>query len=282
MIFPALIQMLTNEARRSPDLVTTQCPTNQITEVLDWLFPSVYGIAVLVLLFHLHTSNDGYHIRDELRAIALIWVGGSVLWLVTGLMPASTRVGYYVPSFLWVQITYILSFCVSTVWVWNLCREHGASCLTSTHDIEQDIRRDTVPFPALLKDDMFRRDFTNFLCLQFCVENLFFWEAVQHFHNVSEQEMKAEATTIYEKYLMLGSPFEINIPVTVKKAVEAQVKENVFSDTMFDDAAAQTLKLMELDSYPRFASRPGGPHSSVKMVPASSQKILMRTSNERL
>lgn len=53
-----------------------------------------------------------------------------------------------------------------------------------------------------------------------------------------------------------GAPYEVNVPETIRKAVELQIKENVFAEGIFDDAAAQAMRLMELDSYPRFASRP--------------------------
>jgi len=273
MLFPAVIQIVA-PISSVPNVNTTQCPSDSYNEILTWIFPCLYGVAVLFLLFQLHTSDDGFHIRDELRAIALIWIAGSVMWLITGLLPESTRVGYYFPSFVWVQITYIASYFVSTVWVWSLCRQHSASCLAPKTDVEVESNRDSASFPALLRDDMFRRDFTNFLCLQFCVENLFFWEAVQAFHAVPEHDVKKEAKIIYDKYLSPGSTYEVNIPVTVKKAVEAKVKENIFSNTMFDDAAAQTLKLMELDSYPRFVSRPGGTHT-LKIQSDGSQNYLI-------
>jgi len=156
-----------------------------------------------------------------------------------------------------------------------LCRQHGEWIFARAPNIT--LYKNNGPgapsFQNLLKDDMFRKDFTNFLCLQFCVENLFFWEAVQQFHSVAQQELKTAAKGLFDKYLAAGAAYEVNIPISIKKALDAQIKAGVFSNTMFDDAAAQTLKLMELDSYPRFVSRPGvrvGVHSQ-----ASRERLML-------
>lgn len=258
MTFPVLIKMLTPPEDMVPVVATSGCTSPiVVASTVNWIIPALYAGAVLVLVFKLRTSNDAFHIRDELRAVAVIWAVCTVLWLLTGVLPPTARISYLVPGFFWVQLSYILSFFVSTIWVWKLCREHGPSCLARRTIEDADIVDTTTSFPGLLRDEAFRKEFCNFLCLQFCVENLFFWEAVQHYHRVSPHEMKGEAKAIYEKYLQTGAACEVNIPLTVKKVVDAQLKEGIVSDTIFDDAASQALKLMELDSYPRFISRPG-------------------------
>lgn len=254
--FPLLIMLIAGGSLKA-NVVTSQCTT--ALSLFNWIIPSLYAIAVSFLMFTLRLSDDGYHIRDELRAVAIFWIVGSVLWLVTNTLPDQWMVGYYVPGFFWLQLSFIASFVISTIWVWNLSRQHGASCFATAPDYApKEAELGNQSFQVLLRDDAFRKEFSNFLCLQFCVENLFFWEAVQQFHSISPQEMKTEAKAIFDKYLASGSTYEVNISVTSKKTVEAHLKEgNVFA-TMFDEAAHQTLKLMEFDTYPRFVSRPGG------------------------
>jgi len=266
ILFPILVLTL-ETGDLLPVTKTSQCTSDSLLlAAVNWILPALYAMAVVFLMFQLRLSEDAFHIRDELRAVGAIWVVGSILWLLTNVSPADWMIGYYLPGFVWLQLSFMISFCVSTIWVWNLSRQHGASCFARPAKyIPKSIELAPPPFISLLRDDLFRKDFSNFLCLQFCVENLFFWEAVQQFHSIHPNEMKTEAKAMFDKYLASGSAYEVNIPHAAKKLIETQIKEGVFSHSMFDDAAAATLKLMELDSYPRFVSRPGGMSKPVKM-----------------
>jgi len=210
----------------------------------------LYVAAVLLFAFVIGTAKDAFRIRDELRLVAASWLVCTVLWVVFTYGNVSDICSYYLPGFFFVELAYISSFVFSTMWVWWLA-------LQDSKKKDSEAPSSALRLAQLLEDSKFKKDFANFLCLQLCIENLHFWEAVQKYRYVGENEAHKEGKTIYEKYIESGGPYEIAVPSKVKKVIEKSVAEACYAPTLFDDACTYILDLMETDSLPRFLSKQG-------------------------
>lgn len=101
--------------------------------------------------------------------------------------------------------------------------------------------------------------FKRHLETEFSIESLLFWADVDAFRSLPKAQMTAASEAIFDKYLRVDAPFEINLP---SKSLR-QFRDVLFnkgkvdvgralSDTMFDAAAREMLSLMRTGSLPRF------------------------------
>jgi len=259
-IVPAIITTALGIEKNSvPDVLKNNCNVTTFTQYFTWIMPCFYVVAVLSFAFVLRTASDGYHIRDELRMVAGFWTVGTILWgiFTYGSEGSPLDASYYVPGFIFVELAYIGSFFASSVWVWWMSikeskKKNGTQASTTVLRLSQ-----------LLEDAKFKKDFAMFLCLQLCIENLHFWEAVQKYRTMQDNEARTEAKLIFEKYLDQGGPYEVTVPSKMKKEIEQQITEGRLTPILFDEAAGFILDLMEQDSFPRFLAKCGFPDKYV-------------------
>ncbi|XP_056894567.1 regulator of G-protein signaling 1-like isoform X3 [Takifugu flavidus] len=93
--------------------------------------------------------------------------------------------------------------------------------------------------------------FRNFLKSEYSDENIEFWLTCEDYKKIkSSFRMSSKAKKIYEQFIKVESPKEINIDYHTRE----QIKRNVKTPTVhcFDDAQKIVYGLMERDSYPRF------------------------------
>lgn len=92
--------------------------------------------------------------------------------------------------------------------------------------------------------------FRDFLRSGFCEENILFWMACEDFKQESNGDVIEEkARLIYEDYISILSPREVNIDARVRGIVNRNMVEPTLHT--FDEAQIQIYTLMHRDSYPR-------------------------------
>jgi len=95
--------------------------------------------------------------------------------------------------------------------------------------------------------------FKQFLVREFSVENLMFYTEVQFFKQQTEaDEIKETAQQIFDTYVCVGAPFEINIPSDKRSGIEQTLKKAPIPLDAFGDAEKIVYTFMEKESFPRF------------------------------
>ncbi|KPP73565.1 hypothetical protein Z043_107338, partial [Scleropages formosus] len=95
--------------------------------------------------------------------------------------------------------------------------------------------------------------FSAFLKSEFSEENIEFWMACEEYKKTTSQEdLATKAKMIYDQYVDVDSPREVNLDSATREETRRNLKEpNLFS---FDEAQKKIFTLMEKDSYRRFLS----------------------------
>ncbi|KAJ6253287.1 electron carrier/ protein disulfide oxidoreductase [Anaeramoeba flamelloides] len=93
--------------------------------------------------------------------------------------------------------------------------------------------------------------FTQFLVLKKNEENIYFFQDVKKFKKNCHTTKKVEksAKKIFNKYIKIDSPFEINIDSNTKKILNKRYLEKNFSLTMFNEAQSIVFKHMKFQAY---------------------------------
>eukprot|EP01113_Clastostelium_recurvatum_P047254 TRINITY_DN8396_c0_g1_i2.p1 TRINITY_DN8396_c0_g1~~TRINITY_DN8396_c0_g1_i2.p1 ORF type:complete len:514 (+),score=90.62 TRINITY_DN8396_c0_g1_i2:124-1665(+) len=172
----------------------------------------MYVAAFVVTAVFLRKSKDAYRIKDELFWLALNWMFIGVTYALTRFVKVKgVPLGLYLPGMFILSLGLLSSFFISGVHTYYLAwHEYRQDNETGSRDFLHDITHSTV----------FRNKFADFLCLQLSIENLLFWEDVQKYKACSPDLMQATATTIYNKYIKVGSAFEVNVSDTARQDVK--------------------------------------------------------------
>jgi hypothetical protein len=123
---------------------------------------------------------------------------------------------------------------------------------------------------AILADPVAVGYFARFLQLELADESLLFFMEAQDYcagnllkpdHGsiilVSSQATvdeisQARARKIYNKYVKVGAPFEINIPAWIRAGIENAIDKNRIQSDLFAAAQGNVMHMMKHDSFPRY------------------------------
>uniref|UniRef100_H2YE86 RGS domain-containing protein n=1 Tax=Ciona savignyi TaxID=51511 RepID=H2YE86_CIOSA len=123
-------------------------------------------------------------------------------------------------------------------------------CTIKPHDLEEW----NVSFDSLLKSPAGRFVFRVFLESEIADENLKFWLACEDLKNTTKQKrIEKRIQDIYDTYINVYSPHEVNIDYKMRENIVDQLKDKV-DVSIFTEAQHQIYTLMHRDSYPRFLS----------------------------
>ncbi|PIK62045.1 putative regulator of G-protein signaling 3 isoform X3 [Apostichopus japonicus] len=114
----------------------------------------------------------------------------------------------------------------------------------------EDIRRWAEGFETLLKDEFGLDAFRKFLQTEFSDENIEFWLACEDYKNLKPSKMVARAHKIYEDYVTIQAPREVNLDSRTRLQVVSNLSHP--NKHSFEQAQKRIEALMEKDSYPRF------------------------------
>jgi len=94
--------------------------------------------------------------------------------------------------------------------------------------------------------------FKEYLALEFAVENILFWDAVNKFHKCSDGKLPAEAQRIKSTFIGENSTHQVNIDIHTVRVINEKFANNDIDRTIFDVAQTYIFELMKTDSYRRF------------------------------
>ncbi|KAK0136428.1 Regulator of G-protein signaling 4 [Merluccius polli] len=106
-------------------------------------------------------------------------------------------------------------------------------------------------FTALMNSEDGREVFAGFLRSEFSEENMEFLNACQEFKQVSAAKMAVKAKLIFDRYVEVDSPKQVNLDATTREETRQNLEASL-SASIFDEAERLIHVLLEKDSYRRF------------------------------
>ncbi|XP_028666840.1 regulator of G-protein signaling 8-like isoform X3 [Erpetoichthys calabaricus] len=115
----------------------------------------------------------------------------------------------------------------------------------------EEALRWTESFDVLLSHKYGLAAFRAFLKTEFSEENIEFWLACEDYKKTkSPAKLASKAKKIYEEFIDVQSPREVNIDFQTRETTKRNLQEPTAS--CFNMAQGRIHSLMEKDSYPRF------------------------------
>nr|XP_057929332.1 regulator of G-protein signaling 4-like isoform X1 [Doryrhamphus excisus]XP_057929333.1 regulator of G-protein signaling 4-like isoform X1 [Doryrhamphus excisus] len=105
-------------------------------------------------------------------------------------------------------------------------------------------------FVHVMDSEIGQAVFTHFLRSEFSQENMDFWVACEDFKNTSTCKLVKKAKLIYQQYVAVDAPNEVNLDAVTRQETRLMVETGSLS--CFDEAQKRIYLLMEKDSYRRF------------------------------
>eukprot|EP01111_Echinosteliopsis_oligospora_P001758 TRINITY_DN12570_c0_g1_i1.p1 TRINITY_DN12570_c0_g1~~TRINITY_DN12570_c0_g1_i1.p1 ORF type:complete len:432 (+),score=55.78 TRINITY_DN12570_c0_g1_i1:44-1339(+) len=217
----------------------------EYTIVLGLLYVSV----AIFFCYILKTAQDAYYLKKEYRIISAVWLTMLVVWIVWSIYPSLSKT---IPGFLWPSFATLVTLCVDGYYIFYKIETEEKQLPKQEGNDDGEVAVEGT-LAELLKNPSFKRKFYKYLILQFCPENLLFWDAVKEWQSSAGSFGKAK--DIYDKYIAPGSSDEINISYATCRPI-SEFFQNNSSDTVpttiFDKAVVEVERLMETDSLQRF------------------------------
>jgi len=215
--------------------------------IVDCVYSAFYVVLALLTSSWLRRSRDTWHIKDEFTVVVILWGVCTITKLATYAIAPNTHVAV---RYVWntsIVAAMFGSFCASDVWLlWLLFLESRPKRPTIT--VEQP-----VSFTALMEDKALRTSLLEFMMLQFCAENLLFWEAIEELHHTAGTLDRNRALEIYEKFIAIGAPLEINLTCDIRRPIiDAVSGTTTIPNTVYSEAFAEVEQMIILHAYPQF------------------------------
>ena len=105
-------------------------------------------------------------------------------------------------------------------------------------------------FHLLLRSTKQREIFRKHLETRFCTENLEFWEDIQEYKLLNDDDRKGFAPVIWKLYFQDKAERQLNVDAKAIQGIKARLTEAPAD--LFDDALAHVTQLLETDSFHKF------------------------------
>ncbi|KAJ3446930.1 regulator of g protein signaling [Anaeramoeba flamelloides] len=109
-----------------------------------------------------------------------------------------------------------------------------------------------IPLNLILSKEEYYSHFLKYLIQYSCQENLLFYFEVENYRKIIKKKRKLRAHKILRTYIMNDSPSQVNISSTIVQDIMKRVKQNDFSQDLFNKAQNSIYNLMQNDSYSNF------------------------------
>eukprot|EP01111_Echinosteliopsis_oligospora_P018066 TRINITY_DN8090_c0_g1_i1.p1 TRINITY_DN8090_c0_g1~~TRINITY_DN8090_c0_g1_i1.p1 ORF type:complete len:449 (-),score=43.79 TRINITY_DN8090_c0_g1_i1:34-1380(-) len=179
-------------------------------------------------LVKIHSMKIQLRTRIYIIPFALGWFFGFINRLHNLLRPDRLAILFYL---------HVIFFPLQGFW--NFLMYGLTERIVAPQSMEETITRtDTRPF------------LSAFLEKQFSKENLDFWVLVERLKiiPVGTEEWKEQSTLIYEQYIPLKAPNEVNINGETKEALAAKYSQGGFDEEDFDPAQKEVMQLIKVNT----------------------------------
>jgi hypothetical protein len=204
--------------------IADQCELRSAIAISLAILVLLYAICFIAFAYKLRIVNDNFFIKQELKITGAITISTMILWGIISVTPSIDAYNKdHNVSTLILLAGGMLAFSVSTIYPLLKLRNinlqaNSLVSSTNTSSTTSASAEITENFDKLLKYPPGLEKFREFLCLEFSVENLLFWEEVDDF--MQRSKIKLNMDNFEEN--------QTNSPFPVLKAVEIDEKQPVF------------------------------------------------------
>lgn len=225
-----------------------KCPTGtngMIATIVFMVFFVVVAIFVSILTWNMH---DAYMIKFEIKLLPVIWVLETIAFFIYSRAPGNVQ--SVVPPTIWNLIGLYASFLLCNLYPLYLDKKEQR--VIPVGEAAQGFEE----FVNQLEFLPFRNAFRDFLALQFCQENILFYENVCDWKRMSgsDNERIAIAKAIRDNYILESGVCQINISGPTRERVVTAVARDAIPNDVFDEALNAVLSNMHVNSYYQFKS----------------------------
>jgi len=245
---------------------------------LDWgrvllaVYVAVYAAIFLIFAWGLRAVVDGFKIKTELKFTGAIAIAAVIPWLLFNDKYKTQNADIFPFSTLALLVAVVFAFGASTLW--PLFRS-----IYKPPQVDLDVPENLDHLHALILSQDGFESFRRFLTSEFSVENLLFWVDIEDLRTKVRTKgpddafIKTETKRLYNKYVMVDSPFQVNLADYIVQAIEFKMRkleeENILDTTpmetlkgnapnefptIFDEAQKSIFNLMDADSFQRYKS----------------------------
>jgi hypothetical protein len=225
------------------------------------LYTFVFSPAILRLLVGV---DDAFGIKKDSKHSIYVGVPLYAFFLLWRHTTCMTHFQEYFPSFWFIVIGLVLfQTCMilgPVLHVMHQRKMRGRGPLERTS-------LSTITLNTALNDSLLLCKFRKFLVLEFSVENIIFWEVVLEFKSLfadqgpnqtstsscaSTEIKERTARDIWQTFFILTSKYALNLPESIRQAVERRVFSQPIDANTFLLAEREVRQIMETYSFPRF------------------------------
>lgn len=201
-----------------------------------------------VLAYLMKNSRDAYHIKTEMYALTITWVTVLVIWIPYSQL-SITFLKTLSPSF-WM----VMGLYSSSVWICFfpliLVYRHPV-ILLPIGGAEGGPNGEFNDFVEKLENLRFRNALHDFLKLQFCQENILFYEVVTDWRRLpmSDSDRTATAKSIHDNYVLESGLCQVNLPGSLRQQVSRDINKDPVPPEIFDASLKEVLEMIYANSF---------------------------------
>jgi len=199
-----------------------------------------------VLTWNLH---DAYKLKLEMKVLSITWIIVFAIYIPYG--SASFPLQRTLSPAFWILMGFYATFIISTIYPLYLVKSEAVISVGEGTGFEEFV--DQLEFLP------FRNAFRDYLALQFCQENILFYENACDWKRMKNGEDRTQiALGIRDNYILETGLCQINISGPARericKALDKAHKDSDVPQDLFDEALNAVLSNMHANSYYQFKS----------------------------
>jgi len=153
----------------------------------------------------------------------------------------------------------------------------------SVADFAIRLQKEKVGFSYVLMHPFGIQKFTSYLESEYCMESIHFWSQAHEFNLMTRTEdRRIKGNVIYSTFIAQKSPEQVNIPATMRVAIEKRMEVGDYKHDLFEQARLEIFKLMERNNFKRFKDSKQFQELLEKLQPYGSSVVARTTSSARL
>eukprot|EP01114_Cavostelium_apophysatum_P005947 TRINITY_DN1712_c0_g1_i2.p1 TRINITY_DN1712_c0_g1~~TRINITY_DN1712_c0_g1_i2.p1 ORF type:complete len:392 (+),score=48.46 TRINITY_DN1712_c0_g1_i2:136-1311(+) len=224
---------------------------NQSWLALDVLY--ILTLIGLAILLTFTKTAESLSMRTELHGIIFFMVACMVVVFAIDLPNLEEPFAMFfmkVSNSLYLTICFLITIVTPLVIYYR--RLYRIRRVLGNNKESEHIMDSSENFQQILYNKDLYAELENFMALEFCLENLKFWEAVNLFRSVKEERLSTEARRIFKKFISKHATSSVEITATERKAIQQQIADDTCTRSTFDAAQLQVFEWMKWNVYLTF------------------------------
>lgn len=230
---------------------TGGCDVYQVGIILMPLIAVFFVALFIVLGYLMWGSKDAYNVKTEMYALLVLWFLVILVWVPYSLIRTTLQRDLS-PS-VWLIIGLYGTFCTCCIYPLYLIYRYPLQAIVAEPSASGEFKW----FLEQLEDTRFRNALHDFVKLQFCQENVLFYEVVSEWKRMDAGEKKlAQARFIHENYILESGLCQVNLPGEMRERITRGLAKGDAPPEFFDGALKEVLEMLYSNSLTPFKKHP--------------------------